>query len=447
MEPEVWFQFQNALRKRVGSVSYKRWLSQLSPVEVLSHKAVLCCPNKFVLDWVKLNYYKDIASSLTQVLGNELSVELLLSKADHQESPPRNRTPRQLMLPGTERYLCGLPLINREYTFQNFVVGPSNHFAYASALAVAEGAPRLYNPLFFYSSAGLGKTHLSSAMGQKIATDNPDVKVYYTTAEWFTHEMIQALRKNRIPEFKETYRQKCDVLVVEDVQFFQGKEKTQEEIFYTLDTLIHMGKQVVLTANSSPREISDLKDNLKSRMGGGLVVDIKAPDYETKRKIIARKCAEENLDLPEEVADFIANAIKSNIRDIKSAIIQLIAAASLLGRRIDLDLARETLKDIIQKRAVTIGEIQKFIARHFKLSPEQLQSKARARSVAFPRQLAYYFCRQYTDITLAAIGKHFNRNHSSVLRSLTHLEMSMRTNRGVKDTVSFLTEKFEKSYC
>ena len=268
--------------------------------------------------------------------------------------------------------------------------------------------------------------------------------MFYTTAEWFTHEMIQALRKNHILEFKEKYRKHCDLLMIEDVQFLQGKEKTQEEIFYTLDTLIHMGKQVVLTANANPREISDLKTHLKSRMGSGLVVDITPPDYETKRKIISQKCAEENVDIPEEVADYMAQTIKSNVRDIKSAIIQLLANSSLLGRNIDLDLAKETLKSFIQNKVVKIADVKKFISQQFKITPEQLKSKSRLRSISYPRQVAYYFCRKYTDSTLSTIGSSFNRNHSSVLRALNNFEITLRVNRGVKDAVNLLTKKFEK---
>jgi chromosomal replication initiator protein len=209
-----------------------------------------------------------------------------------------------------------------------------------------------------------------------------------------------------------------------------------------------MGKQVVLTANANPREISDLKTNLKSRMGSGLVVDIKPPDYETKRKIIERKCEEENIKISEEVTDFIANNIKSNIREIKSAIIQLIARSSLLGKNIDLALAKETLKEFItnDNKIVKVTDIQKFISQQFKISLEQLKSKSRARAINYPRQIAYYLCRKYTDSTLETIGKLFNRNHSSVIRALNQFEILLRTNRGVRDLVNLLTQKFEKTY-
>jgi chromosomal replication initiator protein len=281
-------------------------------------------------------------------------------------------------------------------------------------------------------------------MGLEIFSRNPDAKVFYTTAEWFTHEMIQALRKNTILEFKEKYRKHCDVLVIEDIQFLQGKEKTQDEIFYTLDTLVQMDKQVVLTANSNPREIDNLKGNLKSRMGSGLVVDIKPPDYETKMNIVQKKCGEENVTIPEEVADFIARSIKTNVRDLKSAIIQLIANSSLLGRKIDLELTKETLKSFVQNKTVSIADIQQFVARHFKLTPQQLQSKSRSKGVSYPRQIAYYFCRKYTEVTLAEIGRSFNRNHSSVLRALSNLETALRINRGVRDALNYLTQEFEK---
>ncbi len=313
-------------------------------------------------------------------------------------------------------------------------------------MAVTDKEPRLYNPLFFHSQEGLGKTHLSSAVGQKIYSTHPDVKVFYTTAEWFSHEMIQALRKNNILDFKEKYRKYCDVLVIEDIQFLQKKEKTQEEVFYTLDTLIQMGKTGRFDCQCQSREISDLKTNLKSRMGSGLVVDIKPPDYETKRKIITRKCEEEQVSITEDVADFIAQTIKSNVRDIKSAIIQLIASSSLLGRSIDLDLAKETLKDLSRTSWLRLRIFKNSFSRQFKVSHEQLKSKSRSRTINYPRQVAYYFCRKYTDSTLQTIGSFFNRNHSSVLRALNQFEMSLRTNRGVKDAINLLTRQFEKIY-
>jgi len=447
MEPQLWSQFKGALKKRVGVTSYNRWLSQLEPQEFFSNRVILACPNNFVLDWIKLHYLKDIFTTFKNVAGKEVSVELAILNTKKDESDKTTSPLNQLNLPGTERFLYGLPFINREYTFNNFVVGPSNHFAYASALAVTERKPRLYNPLFFYSSEGLGKTHLSSAMGQKIISSNSDTKVFYTTAEWFTHEMIQALRKNNIIEFKEKYRKQCDVLVIEDVQFLQRKEKTQEEVFYTLDTLIQMGKQVILTANSNPREINDLKANLKSRMGSGLVVDIKSPDYEVKRKIIAKKCAEENVVLSEDVADYIARSIKSNIRELKSVLIHLIANSSLLGEKVNLALAKESLKSFVQNtKEVSVEDIKKFVARHFKITPEQLQSKSRSRVVSYPRQVSFYLCRKYTNNTLADIGKCFSRNHSSVIRALNNFETKIRTNKSIRDALHYLTDKFEKAY-
>ncbi|MBN2466829.1 MAG: chromosomal replication initiator protein DnaA [Deltaproteobacteria bacterium] len=446
MEAQFWSQFEKRLKTRIGATSYNRWLSHLTTQDISSNTATLSCPNTFVLDWIRLHFYGDILATLREVTGQDLSLRLVVAPSREEKSRKDTLPKRQLSLPGTENYLHGLPFINREYTFTNFVVGPCNQFAYASAQAVTERKSRLYNPVFFHSSEGLGKTHLSTATGQKIITNYPETKVFYTTAEWFTHEMIQALRKNLISEFKEKYRKRCDVLVIEDIQFLQGKDKTQDEVFYTLDTLIQMDKQVILTANADPREINDLKANLRSRMGSGLVVDIKKPDYETKRNIIARKCAKEQITISEEVADYIARTIESNVRDLTSALINLIATSSLLGQKIDLDLAKETLKSFIKNKTVTVAEIKKFISHHFKITLDQLQSKSRSRGVTYPRQVAYYFCRKYTDITLSAIGENFGRNHSSVLRALNKFETSMRTNRNVRDAINYLTDKFEKSY-
>jgi len=447
MEPQLLRQFEDLVKKNIGVTSYNRWFSQIKPERFYDRKAVLACPNTFVLDWVKLHYYPIIVKTIRELLGETVAVELLVKECPYDENGARINTQQQRSLPGTENYLNCLPFVNQGYSFSNFVVGPSNHLAYASALAITEPDFRRYNPFFIYSSEGLGKTHLSSAMGVKIFNHNADVKIFYTTAEWFTHEMIQALRKNRILEFKERYRKHCDVLFIEDIQFLQKKEKTQEEIFYTLNALIQMGKQVVLTANANPRELSDLKSNLKSQMGSGLVVDIRQPDYETRREIITKKCTEEKVEISDDAADFIARSITSNIRDLKSALIHVIATSSLLGQDITMDVVKESLKGFIEKaKVIGINEINSFIAQYFKISLDQLRSKSRSRTVTYPRQMSYYFCRKYTNSTLAEIGKCFNRNHSSVVRALNKFESSLRTNRSIRDAVDFLTEKFEKSY-
>lgn len=447
MEAQFWSQFENIIKKYVGASSYNRWLSQIRPQEINDRKATLFFPNSFVLEWVKLHYYPALVKTIQELAGKEIAVELVAAELPQNGTIPAADPQLQRPLPGTERYLHCLPFVNQGYSFGNFVVGPSNHLAYASALAVTETQSRRYNPFFIHSSEGLGKTHLSSAMGIKILNDSSNVKIFYTTAEWFTHEMIQALRKNQILEFKEKYRRHCDVLFIEDIQFLQKKEKTQEEIFYTLNALIQMGKQVVLTANANPREICDLKSNLKSQMGSGLVVDIRQPDYETRRVIIAKKCAEENVTISDDVADYIARSIASNIRDLKSALIHVIATSSLLGQEISMELVKESLKGFIQKaKVLNINDINMFIAHHFKVSLDQLRSKSRSRTVTYPRQMSYYFCRKYTNSTLAEIGKCFNRNHSSVVRALNKFESNIRTNRSIQDAVHFLVEKFEKVY-
>ena len=447
MEADFWSHIEHTLKKEIGVTSYNRWLAQVKPKQIDAQKAVLTCPNSFVLDWVKLHYYHSIAHAVKELVGKEVPVELSLAAPCQRDREQNGSGPQQRVLPGTENYLQSLPYINQGYRFDNFVVGPSNHLAYASSLAIANSKARQYNPFFLHSSEGLGKTHLSSAMGLKILSDTSNLKLFYTTAEWFTHEMIQSLRQNRILEFKEKYRKHCDLLFIEDIQFLQKKEKTQEEIFYTLNSLIQMGKQVVLTANSNPREINDLKSNLKSQMGSGLVVDIKQPDYETRRKIIIKKCAEEKVVVSKEVVYYITRTVTSNVRDLNSALIHVIATSSLLGESITMELVKESLKSFVQKtKVVSISDINTFVAKQFKISLEQLRSKSRSRVVTYPRQIAYYFCRKYTNSTLAEIGQSLNRNHSSVVRALGKFEEHLRVNRSIRDAVDFLTQKFQKEH-
>ena len=311
------------------------------------------------------------------------------------------------------------------YTFDTFIVGPSNQFAHAACRAVAEAPSRSYNPLFIYGGVGLGKTHLMHAIGQYVAQHNPTLKLTYISSERFMNEMINALRYERILDFRERYRS-VDVLLVDDIQFVSGKEGTQTEFFHTFNALYDAQKQIVLSSDHPPHEIPNLEERLRSRFEWGLIADIQAPDIETKIAILKRKAEAETVPLPDNVAMYIAGRIKSNIRELEGSLIRLIAYASLTGREITLELTQEVLRNMIETdvKAVTIESIQKFVADYYQLKVTELKSRNNSKSVAMPRQVAMYLCKSLTHASLPEIGRSFGgKHHSTVIHSIRKVEI------------------------
>ena len=312
------------------------------------------------------------------------------------------------------------------YTFDTFIVGPSNQFAHAACRAVAEAPSRSYNPLFIYGGVGLGKTHLMHAIGQYVLEHNQNLKLTYISSERFMNEMINALRYERILDFRERYRS-VDVLLVDDIQFVSGKEGTQTEFFHTFNALYDAQKQIVLSSDHPPHEIPNLEERLRSRFEWGLIADIQAPDIETKIAILKRKAEAEAVPLPDNVAMYIAGRIKSNIRELEGSLIRLIAYASLTGREISLELTQEVLRNMIEAdtKAITIETIQKFVAEYYQLKVAELKSRNNSKSVAMPRQVAMYLCKTLTHASLPEIGRSFGgKHHSTVIHSIRKVEDS-----------------------
>ena len=310
------------------------------------------------------------------------------------------------------------------YEFETFVVGSSNQFAHAAARAIAENPARSYNPLFLYGGVGLGKTHLLHAIGHTIRRKHPQLRVMYLPAEQFVNELISSLRFNRMPDFRERYRN-IDFLMVDDIQFLANKERTQEEFFHTFNTLYSSQKQIVLSSDSSPRNIPALEERLQSRFEWGLIADIQPPDLETKVAILRRKADHDGVELSGDVSLFIARQVKSNIRELEGMLNRVIAFASLTGRPLSLDLARETLKDILpaDDQRVLAPEIVKSVARHYGLKVSEIKSKNNAKQIAFPRQVAMYLCKQLTELSYPDIGKLFNnKHHSTVMYSVEKID-------------------------
>ncbi|MFN7622272.1 MAG: chromosomal replication initiator protein DnaA, partial [Acidobacteriota bacterium] len=321
-------------------------------------------------------------------------------------------------------------LLNQKYTFETFVVGSSNQFAHAAALAVAEGPSRTYNPLYLYGGVGLGKTHLMCAIGHRVKERNRHLRLCYISAERFMNELINAIRYEQTLAFRDRYRS-IDVLLIDDIQFIAGKERTQEEFFHTFNALYEGQKQIVISSDCPPREIPTLEERLHSRFEWGLIADIQPPDLETKLAILRKKAETDKIVIPDQVAMFIARHIKSNIRELEGSLVRLTALSSLKGEPISLTLAREALKNIVdvEEKSTTIATIQKVVADHFSLRVADLKAKSNVREIAFPRQVAMYLCKNLTRASLPEIGREFGgKHHTTVLHSVTKIAEMIEQN-------------------
>jgi chromosomal replication initiator protein len=335
-----------------------------------------------------------------------------------------------------------LERLNPKYTFETFVVGSSNQFAHAAARAVAESPSRSYNPLFLYGPVGLGKTHLLHAIGHHVRARHPGLKVQYLTAEQFVNQLINSLRFKSMPSFRERFRS-IDVLLVDDIQFLANKERTQEEFFHTFNTLYTSQRQIILSSDSSPRAIPAIEERLRSRFEWGLIADIQAPDLETKVAILRRKADLDGVAVPDDVALFVANQVKSNVRELEGLLNRVVAFASLTAKPMSLDLAKETLRDILPEngRRATAAEIIKFVARHYGLKVGEIKSRSNAKQIAFPRQVAMYLCKQLTDLSYPEIGRQFNdKHHSTVMYSVEKIEQLRATNSELARTLEGMTK-------
>jgi len=332
--------------------------------------------------------------------------------------------------------------LNPRYTFDTFVVGSANQFAHAAALAVAEQPSKAYNPLFLYGGVGLGKTHLMHAVGHVVRQRNPQLRITYLTAEKFTNEVIHALRFERMVGFRDKYRF-VDLLLLDDIQFLAGRERTQEEFFHTFNALYDAQKQIVISSDAPPKEIPTLEERLRSRFEWGLIADIQAPDLETKIAILMKKAEHDGVPLPLEVAEYIARGIRSNIRELEGALIRLQAYSSLVGEQVSLQLAEKVLKTILaqQEKRVSIEAVQRRVAEHFNLRPTDLKARSNARAIAYPRQVAMYIAKQLTGASLPELGRAFGgKHHTTVLHSINKIERLRKTDKDLAQQLHRLTD-------
>jgi chromosomal replication initiator protein len=441
---EMWAKAKTSIRERLASDTFDLWIKPLQFKEMKEDQIVLECPNSFFKEWVNRYYLKTLREVFQSISGGDCRISL-------KAAPKRSRFPSphngngQMVLPKIATGPFGGIRLNKRFTFEHFVVGPCNQFAHSAAWAVANKIGIHYNPLLFYSDVGLGKSHLSTAIGNYVLKKWPETRVCLVSAEEFVNELVTALRRDEIASFKEKYRKHCDILVIDGVHFFSGKPTTQAELSHTLDTLYNGGKQIILTSVVPPEDIPKMGEGLKSRLGCGLVVRLQAPEPETRRRILEAKALAEGVHIPDPVLDYLASHINGNIRKLEGAIIGIIAQSSLMHRPIDLDLARESLRNAAkeEERIITVDLIQEIVGRYYRVDIEQMKSRSKRRGIYLPRQVAMYLCRRMTNESLEAIGKAFNKKHASVIYSIANMEKKVREDPRIAHQIEFLTEKIK----
>jgi chromosomal replication initiator protein len=437
---DLWNQVKERVRSHVNEQSFLTWFSPTLQERFSEGQLVVSVPSKLFKDWLNENFQVLIRETASAIAGRECTV--IFQPAERKAEEER---PRQDDLPFTRTIHHGGTILNRKYTFDSFVVGSSNQMAHAASIAVAEGHSKTYNPLFLYGGVGLGKTHLLHAIGHRFLERNPGARMMYLTAETFINELINSIRYERMPTFRSRYRN-MDLLLIDDIQFIAGKEKTQEEFFHTFNSIHESHKQIVLTSDKVPRDIPDLEERLRSRFEWGLIADIQMPDLETKIAILRKKAEENAINIPDEVAHFVASSIKSHIRELEGALVRLGAYASLGNREITIEFARETLRDILAagERTITIDEIKREVATYFGIKISDLISKRRTQNLVYPRQLAMHLCRQLTSSSLPVIGKMFGgRDHSTVIHSLNIIAQKKKTGVEVQNTIDTITRRIQ----
>jgi chromosomal replication initiator protein len=429
MDASIWDQILSRVATKVNRHSFYTWFKPTAFVSDGGSAITVRVPNPMFKDWLTKHYSVVLSEALAEVRRSGASLVFVAEASTPAPVGDEPALPDATPADTGTQATPGSGGLNPRYSFDTFIVGPSNQFAHAACRAVAEAPSRSYNPLFIYGGVGLGKTHLMHAIGQYVMQHDPALKLTYISSERFMNEMINALRYDRILDFRERYRS-VDILLVDDIQFVSGKEGTQTEFFHTFNALYDAQKQIVLSSDHPPHEIPALEERLRSRFEWGLIADIQPPDIETRVAILKRKAEAEAVPLPDSVAMYIAGRIKSNIRELEGSLIRLIAYASLTGREITLELTQEVLKNVIdqEEKAVTIETIQRFVSDYYQLKVADLKSRNNSKSVAMPRQIAMYLCKALTHASLPEIGRSFGgKHHSTVIHSIKKVEVMRKS--------------------
>jgi chromosomal replication initiator protein len=428
----LWGRMLISLATRVPPAVLDSWLRPCRLAAVEGDHVKIAAPNTYTRDWLHQHHTESLQAAAREVLGGNPRVSLDIDRDAPSPAPAQNETEPPVAAPG----------LSVRYTFDSFVVGNSNQFAQAACQAVAELPSRAYNPLFIYGGVGLGKTHLLHAVGHQIARLYPQLRLLYLSSERFTNDLINAIRYDRTSEFRAKYRT-IDLLLIDDIQFISGKERTQEEFFHTFNDLYEARKQIVVSSDSAPKEIPDLEERLRSRFEWGLIADIQPPDFETRVAILKKKAEIERVRLPDDVAYLIAGRIKANIREIEGSLTRMIAFCSLSGRDMSVELAQEVLADLWgeEERVITIEHIQRKVAEFFGIKLSDMRAKNRTKSVAFPRQVAMYLSRQLTHASLSDVGRAFGgKDHTTVIHAVSKLQGLIQEDPKLKQTIDSLTQ-------
>lgn len=434
----VWRDIKTRLRGRLADRIFETWIEPIRCGGQFNGILLLECPNKFFVNWIRDNYLSLFRQELADASLGNLNIKLEVAKTERQSPAAPSR---QLILPSMNDCFPSRRL-NSGFTFDRFVTGHCNEFAHSAARCVSRGGRSVPNFLYFLAKTGLGKSHLSQAISAEVQASSPGRRVQYLTAEDFINQMVFAIKQKRMEEFKRRYRQECDLLVLEEVHFLGGKERTQDELASTLDALVSDDKQVVFTSYKLPRDIRRMDNGLKSRLNSGLIITIDAPEYDTRVNILKQKAESLNLKLSDEVIECIAHHIKDDVRLIESCMISLAARSSIGNRPLDLELAQEVVKSFVDHRErLDIDTIQKFVADSFGISRDELISATRKQSVAYPRSIAIHFCRKYTEVTLEKIGEAFGRNHATVIYALKGLKTKIEKDRKIRSQIELLEKK------
>jgi chromosomal replication initiator protein len=469
VETNVWGRILHSLKDRLNHQTLETWFSpiQFESLDSSQHVLNLRAPNQVVKDWVVSHYASVLADSLNDLHLSDYSVDWVIGQGaewqvDEERSPTGSNGVIEVpsvstgggvaaaMAVAREADLSSIqhpePSLSAKYTYESFVVGSCNQFAHAASLAVAEAPGRTYNPLYLYGGVGLGKTHLMHACGHAIKSRNQHLKLCYISSERFMNDLINAIRYDKTQSFREKYRS-VDVLLIDDVQFMAGKERTQEEFFHTFNALYDQQKQIVISSDCPPREIPTLEERLHSRFEWGLIADLEPPDLETKIAILKRKGDLIGVAIPDDVAMFIASRVKSNVRELEGSLIRLIAISSLRGEPISKSLAQDAIRNIAKEeesRAVTIQQIQKLVASTYKLTREELISKNNARHISHPRQVAMYLCKHLTKHSYPEIGRAFGgKHHTTVIHSVEKIESLVATDETLQRLITELSESLQ----
>ena len=439
-----WNECRTKIKDQVSAENYSTWLEPVRLHSITEHELILTVPNTFYKDCLEQNYLHMMQSALDSCTSSTIKIVFtlegsILNQQPALPAPPNDNETEPIISAASSS------TINPKYNFENFIVGSSNQFAHAAALSVADNPQVTYNPLFIYGGVGLGKTHLLHAMGNTILAKDSRARIRYLSAESFTVDLIESLKQDDMPNFRNRYRP-LDVLFVDDIQFLAGKERTQEEFFYTFNALHQTHKQVILSSDSYPKELHRMEERLRSRFEAGLVADIEPPDLETKIAIIYKKAEAHHQLIPEEVASFIASNIKTNIRELEGILLRVIAYASFTSRIINLALAKEVLQEFIcdTNRNFNISTIMAAVADYFEIKISDLKSKKRSRNISIPRQIAMYLCRTHTKLSLPEIGRQFGgKDHTTVIFANKKISSLINKNNELKKIVNTIISDIE----